>query len=810
MASAGAPLLPGTPFGLWRVSEVAEERYDVAAAAMPGGMDSTFFLTSDRNFVPHEYPCRAKFAAEHRGRRPEVRGQPVFVRNWLPFGAPRLDLSGFWFRPTRLAAWAETVVEAEAAGMARLRLATCGGAVLFAGGREAGFLAPYVRNREASVEIPVELAAGATRLTVFFDDLAERDTRFYVELDWLEGPPARAGLPFDAPAEAVAEVEAALGAMHFTRPFFEGPEASLALPRPPARVARLRVEGDGFEAALDLAPGTRRVAVAAPRAAFRQPRVTLEVDGFAAGRTLGAEVSPARPPAPGDLSGRIAEALATVAAEGEADTVTALARLAVGQADAATLAMIEAALGRIRDCWDCADFALVPLLWARTRFAPTLPERLREAIDASLLGYRYWLDEPGNDVQWYFSENHALLLHTAAYLAGHLLPAGRFARSGRVGGDQAAVGRARVLDWLDHFERCEMAEFNSAPYFPIDLKGLTALQALAPDAGIRARAGRGIGRLLEIVANSAHHGQLTAAQGRSYEHSLRETWTSELAAVARLLWGRGGFGTRFHCLPQLALCLRDHGLEVPDLARRAIWQRPGSQEWCFRQGEGGFAALYHYKTRAYALGSAARYRWYAWGYQETLAHARIGTEPQAQIWINHPGELTHAGFGRPSYWGGSASVPRVQQYRALAIVVFAGEAPQPDLTHAWFPQAAFDVSRLLPQAAFARSGDGLAALIADGPLEAPETGPTAGCELRLPGRSGRWIVRLGDRRMDGDLDAFQRRFGGLGVTERTDGCMIVDDPDYGVVEFRPDGSVTAEGRTLDPADWTVQGTRTVA
>ena len=42
-----------------------------------------------------------------------------------------------------------------------------------------------------------------------------------------------------------------------------------------------------------------------------------------------------------------------------------------------------------------------------------------------------------------------------------------------------------------------------------------------------------------------------------------------------------------------------------------------------------------------------------------------------------------------------------------------------------------------------------------------------------------------------------------------DGRIVVDDPDYGVVEFRPDGSVATEGRTLDPSGWTVAGTRTV-
>ena len=47
------------------------------------------------------------------------------------------------------------------------------------------------------------------------------------------------------------------------------------------------------------------------------------------------------------------------------------------------------------------------------------------------------------------------------------------------------------------------------------------------------------------------------------------------------------------------------------------------------------------------------------------------------------------------------------------------------------------------------------------------------------------------------------------MQERPDGRIVVDDPDYGVVEFRPDGSVAAEGRTLDPSGWTVAGTRTV-
>jgi hypothetical protein len=128
--------------------------------------------------------------------------------------------------------------------------------------------------------------------------------------------------------------------------------------------------------------------------------------------------------------------------------------------------MIAASLEAIEDCHDCADFILVPLLWSRAKYADKLDAAVVARIDAAMLGYRYWMDERGNDVQWYFSENHALLFHTAAYLAGHILPEGRFVRSGRTGKEQSAVGGERVHAWLDHFEKWEMAEFNSAPYFP--------------------------------------------------------------------------------------------------------------------------------------------------------------------------------------------------------------------------------------------------------------------------------------------------------------------------------------------------------
>lgn len=808
-------LTAGDAVRYWQLGDTAQERFDVPDTPMQGEMDPFFFLTKVKNFIPHEYPCRTIFAQTYRGKRPEVRGEFEPTRWWLPFGSPRLDLSGFWFRPTRLASWARTYIETENAGTAKIRLGTCGGAVLWLNGHEIGWMAPYSRNLEARQEFDLPLQTGLNEIVLFFDDLAERDARYFYQFDYLSGPEANIALPVPVAGSVAAGLETALDGMHLDRQHYLGGDITVLFAKPlPIDVeVNVAIEGDfmsreRFDYDFSLPAGATSLNVGASEKApadFRHLRVTLNAGGFIASRSVGVEIchSARQGQAPARLAERIVETLAEVSEYSERDTVRAFARLASGRAGPDTDAMIEDILPSIEDCHDCADFSLVPLIWSRTVWGDDIGPTIRHRIDSAILNYRYWMDEPGNDVQWYFSENHALLFHTSAYLAGNLLPNAIFDRSGRRGSEQRDIGAARVRAWLDHFEKWEMAEFNSAPYFPIDLKGLTALAALSPDSDIAERAKAGIVRLCEIIARSAHHGMVTAAQGRSYEHTLCAGRSLELSAVARLLWGKGWYGRRVHCLPQLAVCLRDHGLRVPDeLAAIADHQDEKHQEWRFAQGENAFAALYHYKSRDFAIGSTVHYRWDEWGYQETVLHLRIGDRPEAAIWINHPGETIQFGYGRPSYWGGCGTIARVQQYRGLAIVEFTVHEEQPDFTHAWFPQAEFDESRVAGNLALARSGRGAVLIKAGSDLVAVTEGPSAGAELRQYGNNTRWIVRVCNA---DDLHAVENRFSGLTAHHEADGAFIIDDPEYGSVRFAADGTVEAEDRLLTRADYTVKG-----
>jgi hypothetical protein len=826
MSDLLSPLGRGGTIGHWQLSPILEERFDVPDEPMTGDMDARFFLSRHRNFIPHEYPCRRIFAERHRDRRPEPAAEFHQAEGaagwWFPFGADRVDLSGFWHRPTRVEAWARTAILAAEAGTVRLRLATCGAAILMVDGQEAAWMAPYMRNLETAVEVEVELSAGRHELAVWMGDLCERDTRWWFSLAALAGPALTVALPVPVESDRAAHLEALLAGMGFTRPAYPDGTVTVRLPAPTARTLRatVRVEGHFMSAdrtrfELTLPAGADRLPiapVAALPADFRYYRICLADGPMAVERPLGVEAvdAAAQGEAPTTLSARAEEALAHVARGSEPDPCGAIARLALDLSGPETDAMIQAALPAIADVHDCADFLLVPLLWARIAWPDAIDPAVRAETDRAILGFRYWLDEPGNDVMWFYSENHALLFHTAAYLAGGLFPDARFARSGRTGAEQQAVGRERLLRWLDHFDACEMAEWNSAPYFPIDLKGLCALFALAPDADLRRRAEGAIQRLFRLIALACHQGLLAASQGRSYEHTLRAARTLELSAIARLLWGRGWFGRQVQALPLVALAIRDHGLtSPPELAAIAHWQGPGIMTARMVQGEGGFAPLTHAKTRAWAMGSLAAYRHFAWGYQETVLHLRVGDHPDAQVWLNHPGERIVGGYARPSYWGGCGTIPRVHQHLGLAVVVYDTHPDTPDFTHAYVPVDIFDEVVVEERRLILRGGEGLALIQADGPIERVASGPTAGFDWVLAGRKGRWLVRLSDMATEGSLAAFARRMASLAPSIDEAGILAVDDPDYGRVLAHPSGVVEAGGRRDDPTSWTHAGLESV-
>ena len=132
--------------------------------------------------------------------------------------------------------------------------------------------------------------------------------------------------------------------------------------------------------------------------------------------------------------------------------------------------------------------------------------------------------------------------------------------------------------------------------------------------------------------------------------------------------------------------------------------------------------------------------------------------------------------------------------------------PPPADTEDEPPAAEFDESRVSGNIALARSGGGALFLKGGAPFESVTEGPSANVELRQHGRKTRWIVRVCEA---SDLATVESRYSALAVREEADGTLVIDDPDYGTVRFRADGSAEAEGRTVVPKTFTVAGTATM-
>lgn len=115
-------------------------------------------------------------------------------------------------------------------------------------------------------------------------------------------------------------------------------------------------------------------------------------------------------------------------------------------------ANIEPRLNRVEKRLDCADFVLPAFLVILTRFRDSglLEKNLLARMEEALLGYKYWMDEPGEEVAHtcFFTENHQALFHTLEYLAGQLYPERVFSNIGQTGRWHKTHAETYLRRWL--------------------------------------------------------------------------------------------------------------------------------------------------------------------------------------------------------------------------------------------------------------------------------------------------------------------------------------------------------------------------
>ncbi len=275
--------------------------------------------------------------------------------------------------------------------------------------------------------------------------------------------------------------------------------------------------------------------------------------GHGAGAAAAAGVTSATPAAPtpgvdvaaltAGLDARRRDYLAHSATGGS--YYSQLARLELGQPiDRAPLDDMLDFIDSRRDTADFKATALLRIVHLHGS-SPALPQDWRDRARRVLLGWKYWIDEPGRDTGVYWSENHVCMYAAAEYLAGHLYPQEVFPNANMTGAAHAQKARARLLRWLHARLRYGFSEWYSPVYYPHDVAPLLNLIDFAPEAEIRTKAAMALDLLLFDLARLTHRGSFGLTAGRVYEEHKLSGRGQSIADLIEVLFGtRGGFRDR--------------------------------------------------------------------------------------------------------------------------------------------------------------------------------------------------------------------------------------------------------------------------
>lgn len=693
-------------------------------------------------------PSRMQFVAEGEFQKRAVQWLDC-EKLYMPFEGEKVEYSGFWMRATQLDFAAAACIVAPKTESYPFKLSSCGGVKLYVNGSLQGSLFGYQRNQEQSCILNLNLAEGENRIYIECNELAERDTQFYFKLRYLGRIPLKGQLPAEIDKVRITEVRALLDGAYLDRFNYHTPDIRVRFRHPCSVPTDLNVRLQFVDAHIPLPAQSMHIRLLPEQTDIQagglidrkagMVSVTLSVDvcGLTVSRTLQFEyydesiIEEARD---ADPARRKRKTLEFLARYGVPNFQKALAMYETGTDTEQAGRIMEEEIARADSRFDCSDFRLPAFFYALR--SDKVPGRIKERLCKTVLDYRYWFDEPGNDVMWFFSENHALCFHACELLAGEMFPERQFSCSGMTGEEHVKKAKGLLQKWFDNFLEHGFTEWNSAVYIPIDVIGMTALFELASDPEIKRYAKAALDKTFEILAVNSFRGIVAASYGRIYFKNLIGRRTGEASALNFIVSGEGWLNQ--HCFSTVLLALSGYR---PDERILSLYQSP--KEGVVNtsvQGETG-VKLYSYKTPDYVMASAQNYRPGKPGLQEHVFQLMV-KDCDTQIWINHPGEAVYFGEGRPSYFAGNGTLPNVLQVRNRAVLTYDLLDQEVGYTHAYCPLSQFDEWVQCGNWLFMRKQDICVGLCAQNGITITREGPLKFFEVISKGKHNVWRVAV--------------------------------------------------------------------
>jgi hypothetical protein len=682
-----------------------------------------------------------------------------------------IDFSGFWYYPTEITVYSKMIIESDEETVLPVTVTVNGSLILWNNGREAFRVLSERLNYDKTQDAVISLSRGRNEIVVALNELGERNTLVRFGIRNRSGKTVVTTVPTGMKEEEAEGLRRFMASLDMTQAgellFFSAAGAGLPISLFIADENNCRqtvsLTGDEEDfCCRDIYKGhILIVSVLYEGALFRKGFYRFEKENpfFPIAETEKErkklyidDLIEKKNPSPALFIAGLSRGL---------DLYDICSR------------PVQNSVERIIRRADCSDFRLTEIIWMYCLGKDILPPTLLDEFKSCMLGYRYWFTEKGNDVMWFFSENHALSLHASEYIAGRLFPDEVFSNSGMTGREHMAHALVMIRQWFSSVLEYGYTEWCSVNYLPVDMLGYMTLMKFSGSEEIVSLCRRALDMTFRFYAMQCYRGMLLGANGRVYINDVLSPTDIQANSFCYFAWGTpyAPYGYK----PTLYALLEEY--ECPEELKKTALPADGIEEH-FVQGRDRIEITI-VKTGNYFIGSSSSSLEGKKGDQEHLFDAMVGDE-DGRFWINHPGEARVLGTRRPGYFTGNGYTPHVSQYKSSAVISFRfPDTAEVNFTHLICHRFLFEREILREKDLFL-CREGVNVFIhADNGLEIPPVESLSLYELRSPGLDNTWYVRIDDTM---EFEAFVRRMESI-IFREEEGVLTVDDPVYGKVRY---------------------------
>jgi len=195
--------------------------------------------------------------------------------------------------------------------------------------------------------------------------------------------------------------------------------------------------------------------------------------------------------------------------------------------------------------YDCSDFRVLQLIKLKLVGQDVLDKypNINKLVTETLLSFKFWVLEPGNDSMCYYSENHQITYIACEYLLGKMYPNSVFTIDNKTGLDHKLAALERFNYWIELRNKYSYSEFYSSNYTPITLTALAVLYQYSDDKDIKNKCKKEVDTILRFFASTSFEDTFINASGRDYSRNVMNCSYNEphSRTIIDLIWGNGEF-----------------------------------------------------------------------------------------------------------------------------------------------------------------------------------------------------------------------------------------------------------------------------